>query len=404
MTRMQNISFPGVGGDLLAGRLELPAGKPRAYAVFAHCFTCGKDMLAAKRIADGLTGQGFAVLRFDFTGLGASDGEFANTNFSSNVGDLLQAVEHLRAEHEAPALLVGHSLGGAAVLAAAGRIPEVRAVATIGAPSDPGHVARLIAGARPEIKASGEAEVTIAGRRFRIKKQFLQDIESQTLTEAIRTMRKPLMIFHSPIDDTVSIDSAAEIFMAAKHPKSFVSLDTANHLLSRREDASYVASVLAAWAERYLPPREEAAATDDGLVLVRETGHGKFQNEVVSGPHRMFADEPASVGGDATGPTPYGFLLAGLGACTSMTIRMYAEHKKWPLANVSVTLQHDKIHADDCAECETREGKIDLISRVIGIEGDLDAEQRARLLEIADKCPVHRTLHSEIKIVTTLGD
>lgn len=404
MAFMKKIEFAGIGGELLAARLELPSGKPRAYALFAHCFTCGKDIVAARRIAEGLTNHGFAVLRFDFTGLGASEGDFANTNFSSNVGDLLQAAMYLRDHHEAPSLLIGHSLGGSAVLAAAGQIPEIKAVATIGAPSDPRHVAHLFADARSEIEAVGEAEVVLAGRSFRIQKQFLEDIKNQKLTEAIGTMRKPLMVFHSPIDDTVDIDSAAEIFMAAKHPKSFVSLDDADHLLSRREDAAYVATLLAAWAERYLPKQEEEAQPEEGVVVVRETGLGKFQNEILNGPHRMIADEPVPVGGDATGPTPYGYLLAGLGSCNSLTVRMYAEHKKWPLTNVSITLRHDKIHAGDCADCETNEGKIDRIDRVLDLEGDLDGEQRSRLLEIADKCPVHRTLHSEVKIVSTLRE
>ena len=402
MAQSEKVEFTGSGGDTLAARLELPVGEPRSYVLFAHCFTCGKDIFAARRIAEALTGLGFAVLRFDFTGLGASEGEFANTNFSSNVGDLLAAADYLRAEREAPAILIGHSLGGAAVLAAAGQIPEVQAVATIGAPADPGHVAHLFAEARPEIEQAGEAEVVLAGRTFRIQKQFLEDIEGQRLADAIGAMGKALVVFHSPIDDTVSIDNAAAIFMAAKHPKSFISLDDADHLLSRREDASYVATVLSGWAERYLPDPVEAAAPEDGTVVVRETGQGRFQNEVLNGPHRMLADEPPTVGGTNTGPTPYGYLLAGLGACTAMTVRMYADRKKWPLSRVSVTLRHEKIHAEDCAECETVDGKIDHIDRTLAFEGDLDDEQRARLLEIADKCPVHRTLHSEVEIVSAL--
>ena len=402
MARSEKIEFQGAQGDKLAARLELPTGEPRAYALFAHCFTCGKDIFAARRIAEGLTGLGFAVLRFDFTGLGASEGDFANTNFSSNVGDLLRAAEYLRTEHRAPAVLIGHSLGGAAVLAAAGRIPEVKAVATIGAPADPAHVAHLFAEATPEIEAQGEAEVILAGRSFRVQKQFLDDIAGQRLAEAIGKMKKALAIFHSPVDTTVGIDNAAEIFMAAKHPKSFVSLDDADHLLSRRADAAYVATVLAAWAERYLPAPVEEAGREEGTVVVRETGRGKYQNEVLNGPHRMLADEPTSVGGTATGPTPYGYLLAGLGACTAMTVRMYAERKKWPLARVTVTLRHDKVHAEDGADCETRAGKIDRIERVLAFEGDLDGDQKSRLLEIADKCPVHRTLHSEVAVVSTL--
>ncbi|MDH3703762.1 MAG: alpha/beta fold hydrolase [Alphaproteobacteria bacterium] len=405
MVQSEKVEFEGAQGDMLAARLELPAGEPRAYALFAHCFTCSKDNFAASRIAGALAKLGFAVLRFDFTGLGASDGEFANTNFSSNVGDLLKAVDYLRTEHAAPSIIIGHSLGGAAVLAAAGQVPEIKAVATIGAPSDPGHVQHLFAAARPEIEAQGEAEVSLAGRTFRIQKQFLDDIESHRLADAIGTMRKALLVFHSPVDQTVGVENAAEIFQAAKHPKSFISLDDADHLLSRHEDAIYVATVLSGWASRYLPEDEEAAddaPAEPGTVIVRETGDGKFQNEIVNGPHRLLADEPPSVGGADTGPTPYGYLLAGLGACTSMTVRMYANRKKWPLERVSMSLRHDKIHATDCEECETREGKVDTIEKEIEFTGPLDAEQRARLMEIADMCPVHRTLHSEVNIVSRL--
>lgn len=406
MPRSEKVEFAGSQGHTLAARLELPDNAPRAYALFAHCFTCSKDIFAAARIATGLAEQGIAVLRFDFTGLGASDGEFANTNFSSNVDDLIRAADYLRDGHGAPCIIIGHSLGGAAVLAAAARIPEIKAVATIAAPADPAHVQHLFADARPEIEAQGEAEVQLAGRTFRIQKQFLDDIESHKLSDAIAAMKKPLLVFHSPLDNTVGIDNASAIFVAAKHPKSFVSLDAADHLLSRREDAIYVADVLSAWATRYIgetdKAAEDSAAAEDGVVVVRETGNGAFQQEVLNGPHRLLADEPPAVGGTNTGPTPYGYLLAGLGACTSMTMRMYANRKKWPLERASVTLKHDKIHAADCDDCETREGKIDLIEREIELTGPLDDEQRAKLIEIADKCPVHRTLHSEIKITTQM--
>jgi putative redox protein len=402
------IKFPGAFGTSLAASLELPPSGPRAFALFAHCFTCSKDTLAASRISAALTTHGIGVLRFDFTGLGGSEGDFANTSFSSNLADLLAAAAWLRAHHRAPAILVGHSLGGAAVLAAARDMPEVVAVATIGAPFDPAHVRHLLAPALPEIAAAGEAEVTLAGRRFRVKKAFLDDLASRDSREAISTLGKALLVFHSPRDTTVDIENAAQIFMAAKHPKSFVSLDDADHLLTRKEDAAYVAAVLAAWAERYLgEPAARAVrpitSGEPGVVTVSETGNGKFSQSITAGRHQLRADEPPDVGGQDSGPSPYDLLLAGLGACTSMTLRMYAEHKQLPLERVTVRLRHDKVHARDCAECETRDGKIDRIDREIEVRGALDEAQRARLLEIADKCPVHRTLHAEVWVQTRLA-
>jgi putative redox protein len=401
-TRSEKLSFTGAGGETLAARLDLPAGPPRATALFAHCFTCTKDIFAASRIAEGLAEAGLAVLRFDFTGLGHSDGEFANTNFSSNVDDLVAAADFLKATREAPKLLVGHSLGGAAVLAAAPRIPGALAVATIGAPAEPAHVAHLFQEAKPEIEARGEAEVLLAGRPFRIKKQFLDDISGQKLTENLGSLRKALMVFHGQNDTTVGIENAAKIFTAAKHPKSFVSLDRADHLLSRKADANYVASVLAAWAGGYLGAEgsDEALTAKPNTVVVQETGEGRFTQRIAAGRHALRADEPESVGGTNTGPTPYDLLLAGLGACTSMTMRLYAMRKSWPLDQVTVTLSHEKIHADDCAQCETTEGKLDRIERRIAMTGALDQAQQAKLMEIADKCPVHRTLHSEVAIET----
>jgi uncharacterized OsmC-like protein/alpha/beta superfamily hydrolase len=399
------VRFPGSLAAQLDARLDSPPGKPAAFALFAHCFTCSKDTLAASRISAALATRGMAVLRFDFTGLGGSEGDFANTNFSSNVADLVAAAAWLRERHEAPRLLIGHSLGGAAVLAAAREIPEAAAVATIGTPSGPDDVKRLIAPALPEIEASGEAEVEIAGRKFRIRKQFLEDIAGRSNREAIANLRKALLIFHSPRDTIVSIDNAAQIFMAAKHPKSFISLDDADHLLTRREDAEYVASILAAWASRYIGAVVEArpiAASDPDVVTVTETREGKFAQAITVGRHRLRADEPASAGGNDTGPSPYDLLVAGLGACTSMTLRMYADLKQLPLDTVTVRLKHEKVHAQDCAECETKEGKIDRIEREIEIEGRLDEAQRAKLLEIANKCPVHRTLQSEVWIPTRL--
>jgi putative redox protein len=403
--RSERFDFPNARGERLAAVLDRPEGEPRAYALLAHCFTCGKDTLAAKRMAERLTQAGLAVLRFDFTGLGGSEGEFANTTFSSNVADLVAAADHLRRTHGAPAILIGHSLGGAAVLAAASEIAEARAVVTIAAPADPQHVTGLFKQHVDEIRARGEVEVTLAGRPFHVRREFLDDVAEQRLLDRVARLRKALLVFHSPTDELVGIDNASRIFTAAKHPKSFVSLADADHLLSRRSDAVYAANVIAAWAERYLEaaPAAEAAQTKDAAprtVMVAETGQGKFQQAVTVGPHRLLADEPVSAGGLDSGLNPYDFLLAGLGACTAMTVRLYAARKAWPLQQVSVALKHSKIHAADCADCETREGMLDRIDRTITFAGDLDPEQRKRLLEIADKCPVHRTLTSEIDIRT----
>jgi putative redox protein len=400
--RAERFDFPNARGQTLAALLQRPAGEPAAFALFAHCFTCGKDNLAAKRIAEALAERGIAVLRFDFTGLGASEGEFANTHFSSNVADLVAAADHLRRTARAPTLLVGHSLGGAAVLAAAGQIPEARAVATIAAPSDPGHVTGLFREHVDEIRAAGEGEVVLAGRPFRIRREFLDDVAEQKLLDRVKDLHKALLVLQSPSDETVGIDNASRIFLAARHPKSFVSLADADHLLSRRRDALYAAHVIAAWAERYVEPAPAETSEDARAVVVSETGEGKFQQSVAIGPHRFLADEPVAAGGLDTGPSPYEWLIAGLGACTAMTLRLYAGQKQLPLAGVSVTLRHSKIHAADCATCETKEGKLDRIDRTIALEGPLDEAQRARLLEIADKCPVHRTLTSEIEIRTSL--
>jgi uncharacterized OsmC-like protein/fermentation-respiration switch protein FrsA (DUF1100 family) len=404
----ERFQFTGAEGQQLAAALELPEGQPAAFALFAHCFTCGKDVLAAKRIAVALAASGIAVLRFDFTGLGSSEGDFANSTFSSNVADLVRAADHLRETRKAPAILIGHSLGGAAILAAAAQIPEATAVVTIAAPSDPAHVTGLFADRIEDIRKHGKVEVSLAGRPFQIKREFLDDIAEHSLMGHISKLHKALLIMHSPTDDTVGIDNATRIFVAAKHPKSFVSLPGADHLLSDRRDGMYAADVIAAWAERYIGIAVPEAAADPGEaprnVVVRETRNSKFQQTVSVGPHRMLADEPVAAGGEDTGPGPYDFVLAGLGACTSMTMRMYADRKSLPLQRVTVTLKHSRIHAEDCAECETKTGMLDQIDRTIVMEGALDADQRGKLMEIADKCPVHRTLTSEIHIVTHAAD
>jgi uncharacterized OsmC-like protein/alpha-beta hydrolase superfamily lysophospholipase len=397
----ERFDFSNAAGERMAALLDSPIEPPRAYALFAHCFTCGKDIRAAKRIAEALTALGIAVLRFDFTGLGSSEGEFANTTFSSNVADLIAAADALRRTRRAPAILIGHSLGGAAVLAAAGDVAEARAVVTIAAPCDPAHVVGLFKDRVGEIETAGGIDVNLAGRAFRISRAFIDDVGQQKLRDRIGALHKALLVFHSPTDDIVGIENATFIFTAAKHPKSFVSLAGADHLLSRRSDATYVANVIRAWAERYLDVVDIAPdLPSEAGVTVQETRAGRFQQEIRTGRHRFLADEPVDVGGLDSGPGPYDLVLAGLGACTSMTLRLYAERKTVPLDRVTVRLGHSRIHAADCENCETKEGMIDRIDRVITLAGDLSEEQRKRLLEIADKCPVHRTLTSEIDIRT----
>ncbi|MEO1680526.1 MAG: bifunctional alpha/beta hydrolase/OsmC family protein [Pseudomonadota bacterium] len=401
---MEKASFTGSGGELLAARLDRPEGPHLATALFAHCFSCSKDIAAARRIAARLAAMGIAVLRFDFTGLGHSEGEFANTTFTSNVGDLHQAAAWLAAQGMAPSLLVGHSLGGAAVLKAAAGIPSVRAVATIGAPFDPGHVTHNFSHALDEIEAQGQAEVSLGGRPFTIGRDFVRDVTAAELSPVIASLNRALLVLHAPRDEVVGIENATQIFLAAKHPKSFVTLDDADHLLSRGADAEYAADVIAAWAGKYLdlaPPAPPPGAPE-GIVRATEADPSGFLQDIQSGPkHHLVADEPESYGGTDRGPSPYGLVSAGLAACTSMTVRMYARRKGWPLEHVSVDVSHEKVHGQDKNQTEAGGGsRIDRFFRRVRLVGDLTDEQRARLLEIADKCPVHRTLEAGAEVLT----
>lgn len=393
----QSVQFQNSDGQMLDGDIYWPQGNMRAMVLFAHCFTCSSNVKAAVGIARALNRLGFAVTTFDFTGLGASAGEFADTNFSSNVSDLLDAAAFLAREHRAPDVLVGHSLGGTAALAAAAQVASCKAVATIGSPARAAHVAKLLSEKRSEIEAHGEAKVNIGGRPFRIKKQFLDDIEQDTVAERLRTLRLPLLVMHSPLDAVVSIDNAAEIFQQAIHPKSFVSLDDADHLLSRDVDAHYAAQVLAAWASRFLDDERVAV---DGVVA--RTRRGEFTTALQAGMHEWLADEPTELGGANLGPSPYDLLSAALASCTSITLQLYAGRKGLALDEARVTVTHERVHAEDCAECETATGSVDVFARKLELLGDLDAAARKRLSEIADRCPVHRSLTSETRIVTTL--
>ncbi len=400
----QKIEFPGHSGESLAARLDKPPGSVDAVAIFAHCFSCSKDISVARHISKQLADLGVAVLRFDFTGLGHSQGEFSNTNFSSNIEDLLHAANHLQDRGMPPSILIGHSLGGAAVLMAAGRIPSVQAVVTINAPADPNHVLHNFEAQLPEIESKDRAEVQLAGRPFTIKGQFVRDIRNFRLTPAVAKLGKALLVMHAPLDSTVGIENAAEIFAAAKHPKSFISLDKADHLITNPEDAQYAAAVVASWVDKFIPKAEKVSEpVPDGTVRVIESDAAGFRQSITtSSGLEIIADEPASFGGTGEGPTPYELLSSGLGACTAMTIRSYARRKNWPLDHVSVDIVHERIHAEDCSDCESAASKIDVFRRIVRLRGELLDEQRERLLQIAEMCPVHRTLGKMSKIETVL--
>jgi len=398
------ITFPSATGGALSGRFDRPPADPRAYALFAHCFTCSKESIAATRVSQALAERGIATLRFDFTGLGDSDGDFADTTFASNVEDLVAATRFLAGQGKAPSLLIGHSLGGAAVIAAAPQVPEAVGICTIGAPSDPKHVEHLLTPVLETVKSQGVGEINLGGRNIRIGKGFVEDISKQSLGAVLNDLKKALLVLHAPKDEIVEIAHAGNIFKHAKHPKSFVALEGANHLLTRRADADYVAEIVAGWAARYLPKVREERLPEN-VLRVSSTGESRFVQQVRVGKHAFLGDEPTSVpGGLDAGPSPYDLLVAALGTCTAMTLKMYAERKKLPLEQVIVDLSHSKVHAEDCADCDTKTGKIDRIERTIRLIGDLDPATRQRLLEIADRCPVHQTLHGEVIVASQLAD
>ena len=400
-----NIRFKNRSGLELAGRIDLPEDeRPVAWAMFAHCFTCGKNLKSTSQISRALTREKIAVLRFDFTGLGNSEGDFSRSTLSSNVEDLLAAADWLKDNHQAPELLIGHSFGGAAVLQTVRHLPAVRAVATLAAPYDPRHVKHLFKDSIADIEQRGEAQVHVAGREFTIGREFITDLEDEHSRQRLENLAAALLVMHSPNDQIVDIENARLIYEAAKHPKSLISLDGADHLLTREADACYAGQMIATWAARYLDQdskRSKDSHIIDNRVTVR-TERGGFFTEVYANGHPMTADEPVDYGGTNRGPTPYDYLLVALGACTSMTIQMYAGNKNWPLESAVIRLTHRKIHAQDCATCETREGKLDYFDREVELIGDLDTNQRQRLLAIAERCPVHRTIHSELVVNTSL--
>lgn len=394
-----SIEFENSNGESLSALLELPVDQqPHNYALFAHCFTCNKNFKAVRSISTALAARGFGVLSFDFTGLGASEGDFADTNFSSSVDDLICAANYLETEHMAPVLLVGHSLGGSASLLAANSLESVNAVVTIGSPSDPGHVKHIFQDGIETIREDGKAVVNIGGRPFTVKKQFVDDLEAQNLSSVVSSMRKSFLFLHSPQDKIVGIENASALYAAARHPKSFVSLDGADHLLSNPRDAGYAGSLIASWSERYIEKPEIEELSTKGQVVAYLGPDSRFTTEIRAGGHRIVADEPENLGGNNYGPSPYHLVASGLAACTVMTLRMYADRKKWPLEEIYCHVRHAKSHLEDCEDCDNPKAKIDLFERELEFIGDLDGEQIARLAEIADKCPVHKTLEGSSKI------
>ncbi len=403
--KFKKIEFTNNDGQVLSARLDLPvAGKPAAYALFAHCFTCSKNIKAIAHITRALNRKDIAVLRFDFTGLGESEGDFADTNFSSNVDDLVVAADFLKSNYEAPKILIGHSFGGAAVLQAAARISTPTAVVTIAAPADPRHVTQALGNATEIIQNHGEADVNLAGRTFKLKKQFLDDLQFVNMQDTIKKLNRALLVLHSPVDETVGIENAAQIFQVARHPKSFVSLDKADHLLTQQADSLYAGAVIAAWASKYVAdaPKDQPSGEDIQHQVTTQIGKSGYVTDIVAAGHSLVADEPSSMGGTDLGPAPYDLLMAALGTCKAMTLRMYSDRKKWPLDAVTVQLNHKKIDAADCETCDTKEGQLDQFDCEIELAGVLDDQQKQRLLQIADRCPVHRTLHSEIVVRSKL--
>ena len=402
--RSLEINFQNRSGLNLSARLELPITRPaQQFAIFAHCFTCGKNARAATLISRELTRYGFGVLRFDFTGLGLSEGEFGDTDFTSNISDLEAAADFLAKGYKAPTLLVGHSLGGTAALHAAKRIDTIHSVCTIGAPFEAKHVLHQFEDSREEIETKKISEVKIGGRPFNIGVQFINDVESQKTVDFLPKLKKPLLIMHSPQDEIVNIDNAAEIYTAAHHPKSFITLDGANHLLTDKDDAAYAAKMIGAWVTRYLTIEEEQKEPTENVTV--QLGDNGFTTEISAGKHVFLADEPESVGGNDLGPTPYQFLNASLGTCTAMTLKMYADRKGWPLEKVKVELNHNKTHIKDSSNPEDKGSKVDVFKRKMTLEGDLNHEQLEKLRSIADKCPVHRTLtETEVRVETEISE
>lgn len=401
--KSERISIPNSSGHQLSAYIELPANqKPSYMAVFAHCFTCSGSFAPVRHITRELTNYGFGVVRFDFTGLGKSEGHFSDSHFSANVQDLIDVCNYVSQKYLTPSLLIGHSLGGAAAITAAHQLKDIKAVATIGAPANVEHVKHHFEHKINEVLQQGQADVNIGGRPFVINKKFVEGFDKIALLDIVKKLKKPILILHSPFDKIVGIENAQNLYHNAFHPKSFISLDQADHLLTQKEDSVYVGSVIGAWVKKYYPPKENIFLDREGEQLV---GHlnleeDQFTTSIQTKSHALIADEPLEVGGDDFGPSPYELLVAGLAACTTMTLKLYANRKKWDLKEVYVYLTHSKKHMEAPGEASTN--KIDFIEKKLKFVGNLTDEQRARLLEISAKCPVHRTLSNGIKFKTSV--
>ncbi len=402
--RLEKVTFTNKFGHHLSATIDWPTDqKPIAYALFAHCFTCSKDLHASRSISRGLGQNGIAVFRFDFTGLGKSEGAFEDSSFATNLSDLKAACDYMEKHLESPQLLVGHSLGGAAVLRAGAKLDSVKAIATVGAPSDPEHVTHLLAEKEEEILEKGEATVSIGGRPFKVRSSFIEDLKNRSLSSITKELRgKALLILHSPQDTIVGINNAKDIYNEAHHPKSFISLDGADHLLSSKADGEYVGAIIGQWLSRYISLPTKSNSSQEHQVIAELANQG-FTTELQSGRHHFLADEPETVGGENLGPSPYDLLSSALAACTAMTIQMYARRKEWPLEHVTVKIDHNKSYASDCESCEQTSPKIDRFERKITFIGELDESQIEKLSQIADKCPVHKTLHSPVEVHTKVN-
>lgn len=399
----QKITFENSRGEKLSARIAFPIDrKPHNFAVFANCFTSNKNFKAIRYITQSLTAEGFGVLSFDFTGLGESEGNFAGTAFSSSVDDLICAANYLKENYVAPTLIVGHSLGGAAVILAASQVDEIKAVVTSGTPSARQHVRNLLKSGIEEIEENGVAEVDIGGRPFTVKKEFIDDLVNQKLPGVVKQIRKSYLGLHSAQDTIVGIENESELYLAVRHPRSFISPDGADHLLSKEKDACCAGDLIVTWAKRYVEiPEIEELSTQSRVVAYLDTSE-KFTTHIKADQRSLIADEPENFGANVFGPSPYQLVASGLATCTLMTLHLYAELKKWDLQEVFRHIRHETTHLEDWKDCENPKAQIDKFTRDLELIGDLDVEQKQKLLEVSGKCPVHQPPENVAHIETRM--